>query len=144
MHVCAQLRVNKREISMGGGLHMLTLSLSGLSAEFGDKVCVRGRSRWRTAEYWDMSSSARVWLLLYVVVGGARTPSAFLYAAMTALSRAVSPHQQPSILIVQTQSRSKRSILQITGRTGGARGALARRTVAAPCCAANAALRAER
>lgn len=38
---------------------------------------------------------------------GASTPSAFLYATMTVLSRAVSPHQQPSILIAQPKSQSK-------------------------------------
>lgn len=38
---------------------------------------------------------------------GASTQSAFLYAAMTVLSRAVSPHQQPSILIAQPKSQSK-------------------------------------
>lgn len=39
--------------------------------------------------------------------GGVSTPSAFLYATMTVLSRAVSPHQQPSILIAQPKSQSK-------------------------------------
>lgn len=39
--------------------------------------------------------------------GGASTPSAFLYATMTVLSRAVSPHQQPGILITQSKSQSK-------------------------------------
>lgn len=38
---------------------------------------------------------------------GASTPSAFLYATMTVLSRAVSPHQQPCILIAQPKSQSK-------------------------------------
>lgn len=67
--------------------------------------------RFSPSVYWYMSSSCLVWrrLLLYAVrrSGGASTQSAFLYAAMTVLSRAVSPHQQPSILIAQPKSKSK-------------------------------------
>ncbi|KAF0045773.1 hypothetical protein F2P81_002302 [Scophthalmus maximus] len=48
-------------------------------------------------------------LLVYVAQpsGGASTQSAFLYAAMTVLSRAVSSHQPPGILIAQSKSQSK-------------------------------------
>lgn len=58
-----------------------------------------------------MSSSCLVLrrLLVYVAQpsGGASTQSAFLYAAMTVLSRAVSSHQPPGILIAQSKSQSK-------------------------------------
>lgn len=122
---------------MGGGTAICFHQIGG-NSHFQDctfnletKFVTDGNERMLVEEWriwpsvcWDMSSSALVWLLLYVVWwvgvcggGGACTPSAFLYATMTALSRAVSPHQQPSIPIAQPKSRSKRCILEITSQT---------------------------
>lgn len=144
VHVCAQLGLNKGKISVwwgvwGWGLHMFpphqcTLSLSGLSAEFGDKVCVGGGPAILGYEQLRSCLAFVVCGVAGGLGGGARTPSAFLYAAMTALSRAVSPHQQPSILIAQPKSRSKRSILQIAGPTGAARRAPARQAGCTMSC----------
>lgn len=158
MHVCAQLGLNKRKISVhawrwGGGLGGVAPYVSNTSADaltfrtvgrvWRQSLCRREESvEDRRILGYEQLRSCLAFVVCGVVGrsgGGACTPSAFLYAAMTALSRAVSPHQQPSILIAQPKSRSKRSILQITGRTRGAPG-----SVASPCCAANAALRAER